>query len=100
MRDEPRYINKKEIRSFLGLAGYYQDFIQICAAISVPLSNSTRKGQPNKVVWGEPQERSYHTLKHANVSIPGLVLPNVDETFILRTYASDFEKKPPSIRIA
>ena len=40
-------------------------------------------------MWGEPQERSYHTLKHAIVSKPVLMLPNVNEEFILRTDASD-----------
>ena len=89
MRDAPRPTTKKEIRSFLGLAGYYQDFILNLATIAGPLSDLTRKGQPNKVVWGEPQERFYHTLKHAIVSKPVLMLPNIDEEFILRTDASD-----------
>ena len=40
-------------------------------------------------MWGEPQERSYHTLKHAIVSKPVLMLRNVDEDFILQTDASD-----------
>ena len=35
-------------------------------------------------MWGEPRERSYHTLKHAIVNKPVLMLPNVDEEFILR----------------
>ena len=85
MREARRPTTKKEVRSFLGLAGYYQDFIPNFAAIAAPLSDLTRKGQPNRVVWGEPQERSYHTLKHAIVSKPVLMLPNVDEEFILQT---------------
>ena len=40
-------------------------------------------------MWGEPQERPYHTLKHAIVRKPVLMLPNVDKEFILRTDASD-----------
>ena len=36
-----------------------------------------------------PQEKSYNTLKHAIISKPILMLPNVDEEFILRTDASD-----------
>ena len=84
MWDAPRPTTKKEIRSFLGLAGYYQEFIPNFAAIAAPLSDLTRK-----VVWGEPKERSPHTLKHAIVSKPVLILPNVDEEFILQTDASD-----------
>ena len=56
MRDAPKPTTKKEIRSCLGLARYYQDFIPVFAAIAAPLSDLTLKGQPNKVVWGEPQE--------------------------------------------
>ena len=89
MRKTSRPTIKKEIRSFLGLDGYYQDFIPNLTAIAAPLSDLMRKGQPNKV-WGEPQERSYLTLKHAIVSKPVLMLPDVDEKFILRTNASDF----------
>ena len=89
MRDAPRLLTKKEIRSFLGLDGYYQDFIPNFATIAAPLSDLTRKGQPNEVVRGEPQERSYHTVKHAIVNKPGLIFLNVDEEFILRTDASD-----------
>ena len=89
MRGAPRPTTKKEIRPFSGLAGYYQDFIPNFAAIAAPLSDLTRKGQPNRVVWGEPQERSYHTLKQAIVSKPVLMLSNVNEEFILRTDASD-----------
>ena len=85
----PRPTTKKEIRSFLGLDGYYQDFIPKFATIVAPLSDLTHKGQPSKVVWGEPQERSYHTVKHGIVNKPGLIFPNVDEEFILRTDASE-----------
>ena len=58
MRDAPRPTTKKEIRSFLGWLGTIKIFIPTFAAIAAPLSDLTRKGQPNKVVWGEPQERS------------------------------------------
>ena len=61
----------------------YKDFIPNFAAIAAPLSDLTRKGQSSKVVWGEPQERSYHTLTYAIVSKPVLMLPRVDEEFIL-----------------
>ena len=54
MRDASRPTTKKEIGSFLGVAGYYQDFISKFAAIAAPLPDLTGKGQPNKVVWGEP----------------------------------------------
>ena len=50
VKDAPRPTTKKEIRSFLGLVGYHQPFIPNFAAIAAPLSDLTRKGQPNKIV--------------------------------------------------
>ena len=58
VKDAPRPTTKKEIRSFLGLVSYYQSFLPNFAAIAASLSDLTRKGQPNKVVWEEPQERA------------------------------------------
>ena len=42
-----------------------------------------------RLVWGEPQELSYHTLKHAIISKAVLMLLNVDDEFILQTDSSD-----------
>ena len=89
VKDAPRPTTKKEIRSFLGLVSYYQPFIPNFAAIAAPLSDLTCKGQPNKVVWGEPQKRAYAALKKAVVSKPIQMLPDVNKEFVLRTAASD-----------
>ena len=59
IKDAPRPSTKKQVRSFMGLAGYYRDFIPNFAAIAAPLSDLTRKGQPNIVEWGEAQEKAY-----------------------------------------
>ena len=77
------------MRSFMGLAGYYRDFIPNFAAIAVPLSDLTRKGQPNKVEWGEAQEKAYQTIKSYLTSEPILRLPDPAKTYLLRTDASN-----------
>ena len=41
---------KKEVRSFLGMCGYYKKFINNCSTIATPLSNLTWKQASNKVV--------------------------------------------------
>ena len=73
VKDAPRPTIKIEIRSFLGLVGYYQPFIPNFAANAAPLSDLTRKGQPNKVVMGEPQERACAALEKAVISKPILI---------------------------
>jgi len=89
IRDAPRPINKTQVRSFLGLVGFYRKFIPNFAAIASPLSDLTKKGQPNKVVWGPPQDKAFRTLKEKLVSAPILTLPDVSRPFILRTDASE-----------
>ena len=89
IRDAPRPSTKKQIRSFMGLAGYYRDFIPNFAAIVAPLSDLTRKGQPNKVTWGEAQERAYQTVKAHLSSKPILHLPDPSKEYYLITDASD-----------
>ena len=44
-----------EIRSFLGLVGYYRRFIEGFSKLALPLTRLTRKGQP--FVWTSPSVR-------------------------------------------
>ena len=74
--------HKKKVRSFMGLAGYYRDFIPSFVKIAAPLSDVTRKGQPHKVEWGEAQEKAYQTIKSYLTSEPILRLPDPAKTFV------------------
>ncbi|GFO02230.1 Zinc finger protein [Plakobranchus ocellatus] len=87
--DAPRPKTKREVRAFLGLIGYYKEFVPNFAAVSAPLSDLVRKGQPNVVNWDDSQERAYNSLKVAVTSKPVLQLPDVNKKFVLRTDASD-----------
>lgn len=80
---------KKQVRSFLGLVGFYRKFIPNFSAVAAPLTDLTKKGLSNKVVWGEAQENAFTALKSALMVTPVLKLPNLNETFILQTDASD-----------
>ncbi|PIK41284.1 hypothetical protein BSL78_21861 [Apostichopus japonicus] len=80
---------KKEVRSFLGLVGYYNKFIPNFSAIAAPMSDLTKKGQPNKVKWGVAQEVSFKVLKQRLANAPILHLPDPSLAYILRTDASD-----------
>ena len=88
IRDAPRPTTKKRIRSFMGLAGYYRDFILNFAALAAPLSDLSRKGQPNKVEWGEAQEKAYQSIKVLLIKEPVLQLSDPGKTYFLQTDAS------------
>ena len=72
IRNAPRPVTKKEVRSFLGLTGYYREYIPHYSAIAVPLSDLTKKKQPNKIQWGDAQEKAYNALKSMITNSPVL----------------------------
>ncbi|XP_021369220.1 uncharacterized protein LOC110460569, partial [Mizuhopecten yessoensis] len=80
---------KTQLRSFLGLAGFYRKFIANFASIAVPLTELTKKGFPNRLEWGDSQEKAFETLKRALTAKPILKLPDLNEDFNFRTDASD-----------
>jgi hypothetical protein len=78
--------NPTEVRSFLGLAGYYRRFIQNFSSIAVPLTRLTRKKEEFK--WGPEQEKAFGELKSKLSSAPVLALPSGTEDFEVYTDAS------------
>jgi len=71
----PKPTNKQELRSFLGLIGFYRKFIPNFATVAVPLTDLTKKDKPNQLKWGEAQDRAFETLKSYIVKPPILRLP-------------------------
>ncbi|KAM0045044.1 putative nucleotidyltransferase, Ribonuclease H [Helianthus debilis subsp. tardiflorus] len=63
-----------EVRSFLGLAGYYRRFVEGFSTIALPLTQLLRKGI--KYSWNEDREKSFQDLKKRLVSAPILTLPS------------------------
>ena len=68
---QPR--NVSEIRSFLGLAGYYRRFVRDFSRIAAPMTRLTRKGE--KYVWAEDCELTFQELKRRLTSTPVLIQP-------------------------
>ncbi len=76
----------ENVRSFLGLAGYYRPFIENFAARANPLTQLLKKDTPFH--WGSEQESSFKDLKHALTHAPVLLFPNFDDPFFVFTDAS------------
>ena len=68
-----------EIRSFLGLAGYYRRFIKGFSQLALPLTKLTRKDTP--FIWTPECEENFQALKHKLTTAPVLVLPEPNELF-------------------
>jgi hypothetical protein len=63
-----------QIRSFLGLAGYYHPFVPDFSRIAKPMTELLKKGV--KFVWDEKCENAFQTLKLYLTSTPVLAQPN------------------------
>ena len=79
--------NKTELRSFLGLAGYYRRFIKGFAHISATLLEATSRTKP--FIWTHEMTSSFNDLKNRLVSPPILAMPNFSLPFKVETDASN-----------
>ncbi|GKA63256.1 putative reverse transcriptase domain-containing protein, partial [Tanacetum coccineum] len=70
-----------EVRSFLGLAGYYRRFIEDFSKRAKPLTVLTQKSKTYD--WGEEQENAFQTLKDKLCNAPVLALPDGSEDFVV-----------------
>ena len=77
----------KQLKSFLGLAGYYRRFVPQFSKIAAPLHKLLKKEA--KFSWGVDQEIAFRTLKQKLTSKPILKYPDFSEEFILTTDASN-----------
>nr|GFD43795.1 putative reverse transcriptase domain-containing protein [Tanacetum cinerariifolium] len=82
----PRPTSVTEVRSFLGLAGYYRRFVEGFSRLALPLTKLMRKGE--KFVWNEEREKSFEELKQCLVSVPVLTLPSGSGGFQIYSDAS------------
>ena len=80
---------KKNLKSFLGLAGFYRTFMETLAHISHALNKLTSDNVT--LVWNGHCRKAFNELKLRLRSKPVLVFPRVGEKFIEDVDASELE---------
>ena len=77
--DAPKPLDKKQLRSFLGLVGYYRKFAPNFATVAAPLTELTQKTYPNMLteVWGEAQDRTFLFLETVRGGSTGTRVPRI-----------------------
>lgn len=77
---------QKNIRSFLGLTGYYRRFIRNFSKIAKPLTKLLEKDADFK--WSQEASDAFETLKENLCTAPILQYPDFSKPFIITTDAS------------
>ena len=85
VREWPVPKSQRQVRGFLGLAGYYRRFVQGYAAMVSPLTDLLRK---DGFKWEERETTAFEALKQQLCTAPILSLPDFEETFVVETDAS------------
>jgi hypothetical protein len=82
----PAPTNVTEVRSFMGLAGYYRLFVEGFSKIANPITELQKKSQ--KFVWTEKCAEAFRRLKESLTTAPILRVPDMGTDFLVCTDAS------------
>lgn len=79
--------NASDLRSFLGLAGYYRNFCPLFSDVAAPLTALTGKAP---WVWTRACTAAFEKLKLLLCTAPTLIRPDLFKPFVVMTDASDY----------
>ena len=77
----------RDVQQFLGLVGYYRNYIQNFATIAKPLYQLTERGR--EFDWSKECSISFQELRSRLVAAPILAFPDFSKTFLLDTDACE-----------
>ena len=87
VRQWPPLRNPTEVRSFLGLYGFYQRFVADYATVAAPLTDLLHKSKTWE--WGDREQKAMDTLKDRLLRHAVLAIPDPRRPFELYTDASE-----------
>jgi len=88
IRDMQRPVTQKQLRSVLGLFGYFRGFISNYAELAKPLTDLTLKRVPQIIPWGEREQQAFECLKDKLCDASALAIPRPGEPVIIVVDAS------------
>ncbi|KAL0339327.1 UNVERIFIED_CONTAM: Retrovirus-related Pol polyprotein from transposon [Sesamum angustifolium] len=80
--------NVSEVRSFLGMAGYYRRFVKDFSLVAKSLTNLLKKNTPFN--WNDKCAQSFEELKKRLTSATILALPSGDGGYVLRPHEINY----------
>ncbi len=86
IKNFPRPKSVENVRSFIGLCGYYRSFVKSFSKMASPLRHLLRKDV--SFHWDSLQEKAFQDLKVALTNAPVLAFPDYSLPFIFYTDAS------------
>ena len=90
VKEWPVLKNVRDVRAFLGLAGFYRRFVKGFSSVAKPLTDLTCVKDGEWWHWGAVEQRAFDTLKRALVEAPILAHPDPQRQWIVETDASAF----------
>ena len=79
---------KRQLKSFLGMTGYFRDYIDKYATIAFPLTELLKGTKPEKFTWTERHQTAFDTLRTALTAKPVLYPPDINKPFKMMTDSS------------
>jgi len=87
VKEWPTPRDLRQLRSFLGLAGYYRRFVNGYAETAAPLNAMMKKGKT--FLWTDDCQAAFEQLKEALLTPPILAMPDENAQYVLDTDACD-----------
>ena len=88
IRDMAAPTDVRGIRSFLGMTGYYRQFIPAYARVAKPLTELTKKGA--RFYWEAEHQEAWEQLRDCLISARIMAYPQVGRPYKLYTDACDY----------
>jgi len=88
IRNFPVPENKKHLRSFVGLLGFYRKFVPNLSSCISPLTDLLRKDKPDKISWNNDLLLCFERATNLVCEDLVLTIPRSDTMFVLQTDAS------------